>query len=87
MLQHFSRLQDEDVSPIDYAAWVGSKFKGATKLTDEEKVEQEKAAEPKEDKLQEMAEESIKEVKEEDQPKADQPQAGNSPLATRKSPT
>ena len=38
MLQHFSRLQDEDVSPNDYAGWV-KKQKG---VTNEEKIEVEK---------------------------------------------
>ena len=38
MLQHFSRLQDEDVSPSEYSNWV-KKQKAAT---DEEKVEVEK---------------------------------------------
>jgi DNA helicase-2/ATP-dependent DNA helicase PcrA len=44
MLQHFSRLQDEDVSPSDYIAWVKnqkSKIKNQ-KVSDEEKIEQEK---------------------------------------------
>jgi DNA helicase-2/ATP-dependent DNA helicase PcrA len=44
MLQHFSRLQDEDVSPSDYIAWVKnqkSKIKNQT-VSDEEKIEQEK---------------------------------------------
>jgi len=35
MLQHFSRLQDEDVSPNDYLSWV----KKQEAVTDEEKVE------------------------------------------------
>lgn len=41
MLQHFSRLQDEDVAPIDYLNWVRSqksKVK-SKKLSDEEKQE------------------------------------------------
>jgi len=38
MLQHFSRLQDEDISPNDYAEWI-KKQKG---VTDEEKIEIEK---------------------------------------------
>ncbi len=40
MLQHFSRLQDEDVSPSDYATWVNLKLKiKNSKLSDEEKLE------------------------------------------------
>jgi DNA helicase-2/ATP-dependent DNA helicase PcrA len=38
MLQHFSRLQDEDVSPNDYAGWV----KKQKWVTSEEKIEIEK---------------------------------------------
>lgn len=40
MLQHFSRLQDEDTNPGDYAKWV--KEKKAKAKTDEEKIEVEK---------------------------------------------
>jgi DNA helicase-2/ATP-dependent DNA helicase PcrA len=43
MLQHFSRLQDEDVNPIDYINWVNSNFQTPiSKLKNEEKIEQEK---------------------------------------------
>ncbi|MBI3443510.1 UvrD-helicase domain-containing protein, partial [Candidatus Woesebacteria bacterium] len=43
MLQHFSRLQDEDVTPSDYVAWVNLKFKIKNlKLSDEEKIERAK---------------------------------------------
>jgi DNA helicase-2/ATP-dependent DNA helicase PcrA len=49
MLQHFSRLQDEDVSPNQYADWVNLKFKMNNphsgknlKLSDEEKIERDK---------------------------------------------
>lgn len=38
MLQHFSRLQDEDISPSDYALWV----KKQKASSDEEKIEIEK---------------------------------------------
>jgi DNA helicase-2/ATP-dependent DNA helicase PcrA len=38
MLQHFSRLQDEDVSPIEYLAWV----KKQKAVVPEEKIETEK---------------------------------------------
>jgi DNA helicase II / ATP-dependent DNA helicase PcrA len=40
MLQHFSRLQDEDVNPSEYIAWVNSKLKiPNSKLDDEQKLE------------------------------------------------
>jgi len=49
MLQHFSRLQDEDVAPNQYVDWVNLKFTANgheiiknLKLSDEEKVEYEK---------------------------------------------
>ena len=48
MLQHFSRLQDEDVAPNDYVDWVKtqkSKLKSqnnSSKLKSEEQIEQEK---------------------------------------------
>jgi DNA helicase-2/ATP-dependent DNA helicase PcrA len=43
MLQHFSRLQDEDVTPNQYSDWVNLKFKIKNlKLSDEEKIEYEK---------------------------------------------
>jgi DNA helicase-2/ATP-dependent DNA helicase PcrA len=43
ILQHFSRLQDEDVSPDQYSAWVDSKNKAQkTKALDEEKLEMHK---------------------------------------------
>ncbi|OGM11656.1 hypothetical protein A2Z22_02545, partial [Candidatus Woesebacteria bacterium RBG_16_34_12] len=43
MLQHFSRLQDEDVNPVDYLNWVNSKFKTPNlKLEKEERVERDK---------------------------------------------
>ncbi len=46
MLQHFSRLQDEDVSPSQYLDWVNSKFRTPnSKLSDEEKIEGEKYTE------------------------------------------
>ena len=46
MLQHFSRLQDEDVSPSQYLDWANSKFKiPNSKLSDEEKIEGEKYTE------------------------------------------
>jgi DNA helicase-2/ATP-dependent DNA helicase PcrA len=43
MLQHFSRLQDEDVAPVDYINWINSNFQTPiSKLSKEEKVEIEK---------------------------------------------
>ena len=43
MLQHFSRLQDEDVSPSDYIAWVNSKIQEPnSKQTEEQKIELQK---------------------------------------------
>ena len=39
ILQHFSRLQDEDVSPSDYVAWANSKFKIQKSKIEEEKLE------------------------------------------------
>lgn len=43
MLQHFSRLQDEDVEPNQYLDWVNLKFKIKNlKLSDEEKTDYEK---------------------------------------------
>ncbi|MGD0523358.1 MAG: UvrD-helicase domain-containing protein, partial [Candidatus Microgenomates bacterium] len=39
ILQHFSRLQDEDVSPSDYVAWANSKFKNQKSKIEEEKLE------------------------------------------------
>lgn len=43
MLQHFSRLQDEDVAPNQYVDWVNLKFKIKNlKLSDDEKIEYEK---------------------------------------------
>lgn len=43
MLQHFSRLQDEDVTPDQYLDWVDSKTKVSNnKLPDEERMEIEK---------------------------------------------
>jgi len=50
MLQHFSRLQDEDINPNDYSTWVNSKFQTRlpdgqvpnSKLSGEEKIELEK---------------------------------------------
>lgn len=41
MLQHFSRLQDEDCSPLDYVEWVKAKAEGK-RLENEEKIEIEK---------------------------------------------
>jgi DNA helicase-2/ATP-dependent DNA helicase PcrA len=46
MLRHFSRLQDEDVTPGDYASWVEGDFKkGRGRPTKEETLEREKLAE------------------------------------------
>ena len=46
MLQHFSRLQDEDINPIDYINWVKSNFQiPISKLSDEEKIEHDKYTE------------------------------------------
>lgn len=47
MLQHFSRLQDEDVSPIDYARWVQSQKSKAKskKFSIEQKLELSKCQE------------------------------------------
>jgi len=43
MLQHFSRLQDEDIAPNQYLDWVNSKLKTKnSKLLNEERVEIEK---------------------------------------------
>lgn len=43
MLQHFSRLQDENISPEDYLDWVSKKIKKQNKQTsDEEKIENSK---------------------------------------------
>jgi DNA helicase-2/ATP-dependent DNA helicase PcrA len=43
MLQHFSRLQDEDINPNEYFAWVNSKYKiSDSKITTEEKIERDK---------------------------------------------
>ncbi len=43
MLQHFSRLQDEDVSPNQYLDWVKSKIKNQkSKLSEEENIEMQK---------------------------------------------
>ncbi len=44
MLQHFSRLQDEDISPSEYLEWAQSQVSPDTQnsLTDEEKEEAEK---------------------------------------------
>ena len=48
MLQHFSRLQDEDVTPSDYVAWVKSQNSNLksqnnnSKIKSEEQIEQEK---------------------------------------------
>ncbi len=40
LLQHFSRLQDEDINPSEYNAWVNSKFKITnSKLSEEYEVE------------------------------------------------
>ncbi|OGM09541.1 hypothetical protein A2159_00110 [Candidatus Woesebacteria bacterium RBG_13_34_9] len=40
MLQHFSRLQDENINPNDYINWVNSKFEiRNSKLSNEEKTE------------------------------------------------
>lgn len=38
LLSHFSRLQDEDISPVDYQNWVKAKL-GSKKMTEEEKME------------------------------------------------
>ncbi len=43
MIQHFSRLQDEDIEPNDYLAWTKKlKSKKTKRLPDEEKIEIEK---------------------------------------------
>lgn len=43
MIQHFSRLQDEDINPNDYIIWVKSKFQiTISKNSPEEKIEMEK---------------------------------------------
>ncbi len=43
MIQHFSRLQDEDISPKKYLFWANSKLKtNNSKLSKEEEVEREK---------------------------------------------
>ena len=43
MLQHFSRLQDEDISPSDYIAWVNSKIQEPNSgQTEESKIELQK---------------------------------------------
>jgi DNA helicase II / ATP-dependent DNA helicase PcrA len=43
MLQHFSRLQDEDVTPDEYLSWVNSKLKNKkSKRSGDEKLEMEK---------------------------------------------
>jgi DNA helicase-2/ATP-dependent DNA helicase PcrA len=43
MLQHFSRLQDEDVNPNEYVSWVNSKFKTPnSKLSEEERIDLDK---------------------------------------------
>ena len=39
ILQHFSRLQDEDVSPAQYIAWVKSQSPSPKSQTEEEKLE------------------------------------------------
>lgn len=39
MLQHFSRLQDEDVTPTEYTAWASSKFKVKSAKLEKEEVE------------------------------------------------
>lgn len=42
MLQHFSRLQDEDVSPTDYATWVKSQASNLKAQNEEQDVETQK---------------------------------------------
>lgn len=43
LLQHFSRLQDEDVEPDDYISWLSSRLqKQSFKQTEEEKIENSK---------------------------------------------
>ena len=42
MLQHFSRLQDEDCSPTDYSAWVKAKKEKGKVKSEEEKIELDK---------------------------------------------
>lgn len=44
MIQHFSRLQDEDITPDDYLTWVKKKAKKKS-MTEEEKLEVEKYTE------------------------------------------
>ncbi|MEK7182600.1 MAG: ATP-dependent DNA helicase [Patescibacteria group bacterium] len=39
MLQHFSRLQDEDVTPTDYIKWVGEKRKAKSEKYEKEEIE------------------------------------------------
>lgn len=45
MLQHFSRLQDEDVSPADYLKWAKSKNDESKRKNSEEKAESQKCLE------------------------------------------
>ena len=42
LVQHFSRLKDEDVSPIEYLQWAQSKNEKVKGKNDEEKEESEK---------------------------------------------
>jgi DNA helicase-2/ATP-dependent DNA helicase PcrA len=42
MIQHFSRLKDEEISPDDYLKWVKKQQKNDAKQSDEEREEQEK---------------------------------------------
>jgi len=42
MLQHFSRLQDEDIDPTEYLSWVNSKFQIPSSKSKEEKIERDK---------------------------------------------
>jgi DNA helicase-2/ATP-dependent DNA helicase PcrA len=45
IIQHFSRLQDEDISPSDYLAWAKEFEKISKKGNDEQKIEAEKWSE------------------------------------------
>lgn len=42
MLQHFSRLQDEDVTPLDYLKWVKGQMSSYAKALEDKKLELEK---------------------------------------------
>src|SRR3989338_7669180 len=43
MLQHFSRLQDEDINPTEYISWVNSNFQFSnSKLNQDKQVDKSK---------------------------------------------